>query len=743
MSTKNKVLLFITLSLTVFMLVLIGNIYLTKKEDLQQEEQQYKTNIITVYQKILQNYETFYRSRLEGILLTPGVLDAIKNQDRKQLYDLVEKRWEILKKENSDVKIMHFHKANGFTLLRMHNPGKYDDDIAAKRVMCRYIHEHKTPISGFEAGIHLLGYRVMIPIFYGKNKDYIGAVEIGTKPNFILNQMKNFYNLSGLIFSKQAEIFNKALEDKSKLQIENYRLDSNSLTDKDLINFLPEDYKLDKDLVIKKDGKVYAVYLFNHTDFKGERSAKTLIFHDITFIYTHSNEAVFQIIFFAILLYLILILTIKFGFEILLNKIDVTNQELQKNIAFLKSYQQALNESNIVTKADLKGNITYANENFYNITGYTKEETIGKPHNLVRHPDSSKEIFRDLWDTIKSKKVWKGVLKNRGKLTDYWVDITVLPILDEKNNIAEYIAVRHDITKMIHQQQRLDNAANTDILTGFGNRYKLNNDIQESKNPSLAILNIDNFSQVNDFYGHAQGDKIIKKVGKILHKLIKNKKYELYHLQGDEYVLFAKDEEKENFTHTITELSAAFSTTPITVNDDELYLNLTSAISFEKHGQLLTTADMALKVAKKENKEIVVYSDFISLNDEYENNIKWAKKIKTALETDNIVPIYQPIVNNETGTWEKFESLVRLRDDDGKLISPYFFLDISKKTKQYSRITQTMIEQTFEKFKERDEEFSINLKVTDNPSPDSTDAKTVGFDIVGKIFKGEAVVTGG
>lgn len=74
----------------------------------------------------------------------------------------------------------------------------------------------------------------------------------------------------------------------------------------------------------------------------------------------------------------------------------------------------------------------------------------------------------------------------------------------------------------------------------------------------------------------------------------------------------------------------------------------------------------------------MIYSDEISLDEEYANNIKWAGKIKEAIKNDNIVPVFQPIVNNKDDSWEKYESLVRIQDGDS-LVAPYFFLDISKK----------------------------------------------------------------
>ena len=711
MSTKNKLLWFISVSLLIFMVLLIVNIYMAEKEDLKSEENHYRINTISAYKNIFNNYEILYKSKLEGIINTPGVLEAFKNRDRLKIYSLVENKWNQLKKENKDIKIMHFHKSDGHTLLRMHNPDKYDDNISKKRAMCRYIHENQEAISGFEAGIHLLGYRIMIPVFY--NDTYIGALEIGIKSHFILDKMKTIYGVDGVVFAKQAEIFNKKLIDTNKTLIDNYRLESNTLVQKNLVKQLPKNYTLGSDLRINKNNKIFDVYLFEHKDFKGEVSAKTLMFNDITFLKKHFNGVIFNIIFFSFLLYILLILAIKIGFEKTLKKIDSTNKDLQNSVAFLKSHQLAMDESSIVTKSDLQGNITYVNDNFCKVTGYTKEEVIGKQHSIIRHPDNPKDMFKELWKTIKSKKVWKGKMKNSGKLGDYWVDTSILPILDDNDDIVEYIAIRYDITKMVEQKNKLDNIINTDSLTGLGSRYKLINDIENSKTPALAILNVDSFSEVNDFYGHEKGDLVIVMLSKIISSIVKDKNLDIYHLQGDEFVLLDKDMNRETFIKEITDIALDVSSSAIKLDDEDLYLNLTTAISFEDNKNILSTADMALKIARKENKSSLVYDSSQSLNDEYKNNIKWTKKIKKAIETDNIVPVFQPIVNNSNNKWDKYESLVRLKDDDGKLVSPYFFLEISKKTKHYNKITQIMIEKSFDMFKDKDVEFSVNLTIED------------------------------
>lgn len=387
--------------------------------------------------------------------------------------------------------------------------------------------------------------------------------------------------------------------------------------------------------------------------------------------------------------------------------------ELQKNIAFLRSYKRAMDESSIVTKSDLKGNITYANDKFCEVTGYTTSEVIGKPHSIIRHPDTKAEVFKELWDTIKAKKIWKGIIKNRKKDGSYyWVDTNVLPIIDEKGEIFEYMAIRHDITELIDQRESLQKIATTDSLTGLGNRYKLINDIGTLSNPSIAILNIDRFSEINDFYGHTFGDELIKKVGETIRSLIQNHTTkQLYRLHSDEFAILNMSLRKADFVKNIDSIVKEIENLSYIIDDEEVMVQVTSSISFEKD-DLFITADMAMKSAKKKRINLLVYNESLNINKEYENNIKWTNKLRYAIDNDNLVPFYQAIVNNKTGKWEKYESLVRMIDD-GKIVSPFFFLDIAKRTKHYETLTKIVIKKSFDTFKDSDKEFSINLTIKD------------------------------
>ena len=387
--------------------------------------------------------------------------------------------------------------------------------------------------------------------------------------------------------------------------------------------------------------------------------------------------------------------------------------ELKETLAFLKSHKLAIDESSIVSRTDKNGVITYINQNFCKLSGYSQDEILGKSHNIMRHPDNPKELFKDLWDTIRAKKVWQKTIKNLDKFgKSYWVETTILPILNQHDEIEEFIAVRYNVTQRIKQEQHLHYIAQNDTLTSLGNRYKLVKDIDKSGSNAIAIFDIDNFSHINDFYGHEIGDIVLKEFALKMLELKNCKECQLYHLSGDEYVVLAKNISKEKFIDKIQELEEKLSKLELPVNDDFILFNFSVGISFESKRSILSTADMALKMAKRENKSMLVYSEDISLNQEYANNLKWKSAIRGALQNNNVLPLFQPIVNNLTMEYEKYESLVRIQDGTN-YITPFYFLEISKKTRYYSNITKVMIEKSFERFKDLQREFSVNLTVND------------------------------
>ncbi|RAZ60836.1 PAS domain-containing sensor histidine kinase [Campylobacter hyointestinalis] len=127
------------------------------------------------------------------------------------------------------------------------------------------------------------------------------------------------------------------------------------------------------------------------------------------------------------------------------------------NLSFkLKQYRDAIDKSNIVSKTDINGYITFVNDEFCKISGYSRKELIGQPHSIVRHPDVPSENFKLLWDTILAKKVHKSIVKNRAKNgSSFYLNTTIIPILGESGDIEEFVAIRHDVTEVVLLNERL------------------------------------------------------------------------------------------------------------------------------------------------------------------------------------------------------------------------------------------------------------------------------------------------
>jgi PAS domain S-box-containing protein len=142
--------------------------------------------------------------------------------------------------------------------------------------------------------------------------------------------------------------------------------------------------------------------------------------------------------------------------------IESKNRNLAEQVNYTAGLKKELeirisiiDKTTLVTESDLFGTITYVNEKFCEVSKYRPEECIGKPHSLLRHPDNPKELFKELWTTIKNGQIFQGTYKNRAKDgSTYWVEASIAPVFNENNEIIKYIGVRYDVTERIEQAQK-------------------------------------------------------------------------------------------------------------------------------------------------------------------------------------------------------------------------------------------------------------------------------------------------
>jgi PAS domain S-box-containing protein len=149
--------------------------------------------------------------------------------------------------------------------------------------------------------------------------------------------------------------------------------------------------------------------------------------------------------------------------------------DLERNEKRFLEYTNAIDAGTIISKTDPGGKITYVNREFELISGYSKEELLGKSHSIVRHPDMPRGFYEELWETINAKKIFLGTIKNRHKNgNDYFIKTCIAPILDTNDEIVEFIAIRQDITELMHslEHEHKVNALKDDFLRNMSHEIR-------------------------------------------------------------------------------------------------------------------------------------------------------------------------------------------------------------------------------------------------------------------------------
>ncbi len=352
------------------------------------------------------------------------------------------------------------------------------------------------------------------------------------------------------------------------------------------------------------------------------------------------------------------------------------------------------------------------NDNFLNMLGFKKDESLTQKKIIKKIKEKLKETSQfNIHDFSKcnlSKDNFEIKFKD-GRIFEVFSSY----VSGKDNTCYGKVWFFKDITSHRKNEEILKEKLYIDSLTGLPNRLKLIEDINNTPNPILAIINIDSFNEVNDFYGHKVGDFILKEMAKRLRNIASKYNFNLYKLSGDEYgILVNRFIPKQEFEIFLATLISKINEKPVIYNSNEIHLSITIGASLDKEN-IFSKADIALKLAKKKKRPFLIFDNSFDIQKQYEYNITWTKKIKDALKENRIITYYQPIVNNQTMEIEKYECLVRLIDEDGKIITPDYFLDVAKKARIYPEITKKVINHVFEKFKDRPYGFSINLSVSD------------------------------
>ncbi len=265
-----------------------------------------------------------------------------------------------------------------------------------------------------------------------------------------------------------------------------------------------------------------------------------------------------------------------------------------------------------------------------------------------------------------------------------------------------------DITQVNAEKEALYKEIIHHPLTKLYNRHKLHDDLEKLDKITMILLNVDRFSHINDLYGYEQGNYIIEEIARTL-ELLETKGNKLYHIGIDEFVLLRRNSSSVETDEVISTVQKKFLNSTFTHDEIDFNITFTIGVVENEKDNLFNKADMAVKEARLISPNRVQrYHKEMKVQHDIENNLRWFKEIKHALQEDRIVPYFQPIYNNRTKKIDKYECLVRMLKDE-EVVSPLAFLKVAEETGFLTQITRTMIEKSAEVFKDNSLFFSVNI----------------------------------
>lgn len=241
---------------------------------------------------------------------------------------------------------------------------------------------------------------------------------------------------------------------------------------------------------------------------------------------------------------------IKAHQEELSTVLGVNLSALRTSTKKLENYISLIDKYISISTTDLNGNILDASEALCDISGYSKDELIGKNHRILRHPDMDPQIYIQMWKTITKNKSWTGELKNKCKNGDsFWVSLVISPVFNEVGKKIAYTAIRQDMTA----KKIIEEISITDSLTAIYNRRYfdeflpkvINSAKRENKRVNFIMMDIDHFKQYNDTYGHQMGDSALIQVAKSLKDSLHRSDDYCFRLGGEEFGVIFKADTKE------------------------------------------------------------------------------------------------------------------------------------------------------------------------------------------------------
>ena len=392
-------------------------------------------------------------------------------------------------------------------------------------------------------------------------------------------------------------------------------------------------------------------------------------------------------------------------------RITRENEHLERRLEELRF---ALNAHSIIAVTDKRGVILDVNDRFCEVSKYSKAELIGQTHRLINSGYHPSEFFKEMWRVIGRGNVWRNEVCNRAKDgTEYWVDTTIVPLLDERGKPKRYVAIRTEETQRRQAEAKVRQLAFTDAVTGLPNAVALTETITkatsacaattDTRHVALLSLGIEDYSTVANAFGLPAGETMLRAVAALLSR----KPFEGVTVArtGDDTfgLFFANAGENAEEARRICELTAEIATNALDTAMEVgggVTVRLTTSIGYavwqadelSSPGELLACAEIARTSIAKSDSPTKIAAYMPTQLTEAQDRIAFAADLLTGLKNDAFRLHFQPLVDRAKRL-VGYEALLRWQDPERGLVAPDAFIPVAEQTGIIIEIGYWVIEQ--------------------------------------------------
>ncbi|VAX24242.1 diguanylate cyclase/phosphodiesterase (GGDEF & EAL domains) with PAS/PAC sensor(s) [hydrothermal vent metagenome] len=385
------------------------------------------------------------------------------------------------------------------------------------------------------------------------------------------------------------------------------------------------------------------------------------------------------------------------------------------------------NASEGVIVTDSAAIIQYVNPSFTQITEYEPKEAIGRNPSILKSIRHDKAFYDEMWRCLIKEGEWKGEIWNRKKNGEpYVVRQSINAIKDSDGKTIQYASIFQDITEIKQSADAIEYHAYHDLLTGLPNRLLfvdrleqvLGRASRDKQRFALLFVDIDDFKKINDNFGHAVGDLLIKGMGTRLTTCVRETDT-VCRYAGDEFIMIVENVKSETDIAPIAEKILESLSEPYMHQGKKIFSTVSIGIAIypadgDSVEELVKNADFAMYNVKEQNKNN--YRFFTKeLNEEATRRFALEQKMREAVENDEFVVHYQPKISLSSGYMDSMEALVRWKRG-ADVVSPASFIPLAEKTDLIIPIGERVLFMACEQLKAWNDKGRENLSVSVNIS---------------------------